>query len=211
MKDPYQILGVSKDATDEEIKSAYHELARKYHPDNYGEDNPLKDLAKDKMQEINDAYDKIQKMRKKKGSSEKKKEDYEYYYGGSTSDIYAEIRRKINARNFKEAERDLFTIFEDSRTAEWHYLESIVLMHRNRVNDAMRELEIACSMDPSNVEYQKAKEMFNNTASGYGSTYYGSQARPARSSADDACDCCTNLICMDCLCECMGGDLVPCL
>ena len=120
------------------------------------------------------------------------------------------LRRKINARNFKEAERDLFTIFEDSRTAEWHYLESIILMHRNRVNDAMRELEIACSMDPSNIEYQKAKEMFNNTAGGYGSTYYGSATRPARTSSDDACDCCANLLCMDCLCECMGGDLISC-
>ena len=58
MKDPYSILGVSKNATDDEIKNAYRELARKYHPDNYT-DNPLSDLAGEKMKEINEAYDAI--------------------------------------------------------------------------------------------------------------------------------------------------------
>ena len=55
MKNPYEILGVSKNATDEEIKKAYRELARKYHPDNY-QNNPLADLAEEKMKEINEAY-----------------------------------------------------------------------------------------------------------------------------------------------------------
>ena len=50
MTDPYQILGVSRNATDEQIKQAYKELARKYHPDNYA-NNPLSDLAEDKMKE----------------------------------------------------------------------------------------------------------------------------------------------------------------
>ena len=58
MKDPYSVLGVSQNATDEEIKKAYREQARKYHPDNYV-DNPLSDLAEEKMQEINEAYDEI--------------------------------------------------------------------------------------------------------------------------------------------------------
>ena len=69
MKDPYSILGVSRDATDEEVKNAYRTLARKYHPDNYDDDNPLKELAKEKMQEINAAYDEIQRSRTSSSSS----------------------------------------------------------------------------------------------------------------------------------------------
>ena len=67
MRDPYSVLGVSKNATDEEIKNAYRELARKYHPDNYS-DNPLSDLADEKMKEINEAYDEIMEMRKNGGA-----------------------------------------------------------------------------------------------------------------------------------------------
>ena len=205
MKDPYQILGVSPSASDEEIKSAYRALVRKYHPDNYGDDNPLKELATEKMQEVNDAYDKIQKMRS---------EDTNSYsggsYSGSSSGIYYDIRMKINAHRFAEAERLINSVAAEDRTAEWHYLSSVVLMQRGYVNDAMRELETACMMDPSNLEYQRAKEMFNTGARGYGSTYYGGTYR--RSTVqDDACDCCANLICMDCLCECMGGDLIRCI
>ena len=56
MRDPYQVLGVPSTATDEEVKKAYRNLARKYHPDNY-HDNPLADLAQEKMKEINEAYE----------------------------------------------------------------------------------------------------------------------------------------------------------
>lgn len=212
MKDPYSILGVSKKASDDEVRAAYRELARKYHPDNYTDDNPLKELAEEKMQEINAAYEEIQRMRSGKSSKGKNKDNR--YYSGDSTGVYAEIRRKINDRRFGDAERMLFSVLDGERTAEWHYLLSVTLMSRNRVNDAMRELEIACNMDPSNIEYQKAKEMFNNTANNYGNTYntyYGSAGQRPRSSSDDACNCCANLLCMDCLCECLGGDFISCI
>ena len=210
MKDPYSILGVHKNATDEEVKSAYNELVRKYHPDNYSDDNPLKDLAKEKMQEINNAYDEIQRSRASgnSGSYESSSDN-----GGSSSgNFYSEVRMKIQKKHFREAENMLAGVNEYDRVAEWHFLMSICLVQRGRPNDAMRELEIACSMDPANVEYQKAKEMFNNRANGYGSAYYGyDNYGYRRTDADRACDCCTNLICLDCLCECLGGDLIRCI
>ena len=67
MTDPYKVLGVSPNATDDEVKDAYRRLARKYHPDNYV-NNPLSDLATEKMKEINEAYDEIQRQRKSGGS-----------------------------------------------------------------------------------------------------------------------------------------------
>ena len=62
MRDPYQVLGVPSTATDEEVKKAYRDLARKYHPDNY-HDNPLADLAQERMKEINEAYEAVQSQR----------------------------------------------------------------------------------------------------------------------------------------------------
>ncbi|MEI3141727.1 MAG: DnaJ domain-containing protein [Oscillospiraceae bacterium] len=67
MRDPYQVLGVPSTATDEEVKKAYRNLAKKYHPDNY-HDDPLADLAQEKMKEINEAYEEIQNQRKRGAS-----------------------------------------------------------------------------------------------------------------------------------------------
>ena len=105
MNDPYKVLGVRRDATDEEIKKAYYELARKYHPDNYT-NNPLTDLVEEKMKEINEAYEQIQKERSG-GTSGSTASGAGYgpgvgYEGGSPS--YNNIRRLINERRFAEAD-----------------------------------------------------------------------------------------------------------
>ena len=80
MKDPYAVLGVSRNASDDEIKNAYRELARKYHPDNYT-DNPLSDLAGEKMKEINEAYDRIMNSRRSGKQNS--------YAGGSRSFLHS--------------------------------------------------------------------------------------------------------------------------
>ena len=82
MRDPYTVLGVSSNASDQEIKKAYRELARKYHPDNYV-DNPLADLAEEKMKEINEAYEAIQKQRSGGGGS--------YQSSGASSGGYQQV------------------------------------------------------------------------------------------------------------------------
>lgn len=213
MRDPYKVLGISPNATDVEVKNAYRALARKYHPDNYDASNPLADLASEKMKEINEAYDEIMDMRKNGSRASGSSDSYSYAGGAENAsqthrNEFNAVRDLINRRRMKDAENTLARMPASARGAEWHYLESLVLMHKGFVNDAMRELEIACSMDPNNVEYQQAKQMFNQTASGYGRNYYGSA--PAYNRGCDACDVCNGLICADCCCECMGGDLISC-
>ena len=60
IEDPYKVLGVSRDASDEEIKTAYRRLAKKYHPDL----NPGDAEAAKKMQQVNAAYEQIKNPEK---------------------------------------------------------------------------------------------------------------------------------------------------
>lgn len=195
MRDPYEVLGITPAATDDEVKDAYRALARECYPD--GSD-PSSDTPNERMQEINDAYDEI--MRRRRSGEER---------GGSP---FARIRTYLSQNNYAAAESELDKIPQVSRSAEWHFLKSVCLDRRGRTGDAMQELNLACEMDPSNEEYARSREMYRNRAGGYGSAYrtdtYGT---PRRSTADTFCNCCSNLIIADCCCECMGGDLCPCI
>lgn len=203
MKDPYMTLGVSRDATDEEIKKAYRTLARKYHPDNYA-GSDLADVAEEKMKEINEAYDMIGKMRSAGGSGGS-------YTGGSTSQgytsgNYAEIRYRINEGRFSDAEILLDAIPASQRGAEWNFLKGCVMMQRGYYFDAQKYIETACYLDPTNMEYRQVKQRMRATASSYDSPY----RTTSYGSACSGTDCCTSLICADCLCKCCGGDLIRC-
>ncbi len=81
MNDPYSVLEISPNASTEEVKRAYRELARKYHPDNY-QNNPLADLAEAKMKEINEAYDTIMRMREGGGRARSTGPSSGSYQGG---------------------------------------------------------------------------------------------------------------------------------
>lgn len=78
--DPYQVLGVSRDATDEEVKKAYRELSRKYHPD-ANANNPLKDLAEEKFKEVQAAYSQIMQMRENGSYQQGSGQPYQNGYG----------------------------------------------------------------------------------------------------------------------------------
>ncbi len=200
MKDPYEVLGISKNATDDEVKAAYRELARKYHPDNYA-DNPLSDLAGEKMKEINEAYDKIMNSRR---SGHGAKSGYTDYNSGAASS-FPEVRTLINQGRLEQAQEVLDGVPPQSRDAEWYFLNGTVLYRRGWFDQAFTSFATASRMDPSNPEYRNAVQ---NAA-----RQQGRQHNPYRSygsSSCSTCDVCQGLICADCCCECMGGDLIPC-
>ena len=121
MSDPYKVLGVSRSASDDQIKSAYRELAKKYHPDRYN-DNPLSDLAAEKMQEINQAYDQIMKERRSgtqySGFNARK---------SSGSSQFQDIRNFIASGRLEDAEQLLDGVPAAGRDAEWYFLKGNVL------------------------------------------------------------------------------------
>ena len=186
MTNPYTVLGVDRTATDDEIKKAYRELAKKYHPDNYA-NSPLADLAQEKMKEINEAYDTIQRERADGGSSR-------YTYSA-----FAEIRAYIEKGDFYEAGIRLDAARQSERNAEWFYLKGRVNESRGFFFEAERCYDTACAMDPQNQEYRSAAERLKNSARGFEGRRYGTPVGGC-----SVCDVCAGIMCIDCCCDCMG-------
>lgn len=195
MKNPYETLGVNENASKDEIKKAYRTLAKKFHPDQYG-DNPLKDLAEDKMREINEAYDYLMKNNPQSNSNYSNNYDSSNSY--SASNTYADIESDIRNGNFASAEQKLNKV--GTRNAEWNYLMGLVNLQRGWYNDAFNNLNTACSLEPYNMKYRQALNRLNNMNSSYRQPYYNT-----RRGDSSLCDMCATLYCMDCCCESMGG------
>ena len=150
MNDPYQVLGVSPNATDAEVKAAYRRLAKEYHPDRNGGSAE----AEKKMMQINDAYTQIVEMRK--NGSSYSYGGYSQGWGGSSqaqqqAPEFSHIRQMLQQYRWQEALQALETM--ENRNAEWYYLYA---RGRQGLGDdiaALNFARLAVSMDPNNLEY----------------------------------------------------------
>ncbi len=196
MKNPYDVLGLDPGADDEQVKAAYKEKAKRY------VDDP------EKMREIDQAYDTIVMNRMGDGYASS---GYTQYTSAHSNVSFSEVRAKINAERVEEADSLLESMPVTMRNAEWYYLKGTVQHRRGWLEDAAENFNRASQMEPNNSEYRRAAETVNNART---SGYRTKQPKASGSGSDcckcDACDLCSGLMCADCCCECMGGDLIPC-
>lgn len=204
MNNPYETLGIPVGATENQVKSAYKNLAQtagNLPPEQY----------EHRMKELDNAYDKI--MENMNGGNSGSYTPYDSSgsyngnynnYGYSDYNNYDDVRRLIDGNLLNEAEVILDGMPLSERNAEWHYLKGRVCYKYGRLENASREFEAAYRAEPSNNEYKTAYEnIYARQTGGYRKTSNNNRGC-------STCDICTGLICADCCCESMGGDLIPC-
>ena len=218
-KDPFVILGIDRNATQSEILDAYKEKRAEYQSLLFEEGQVGADAAR-MLDELEDAYQRA--MEYSHGGASIKVEATSYKEG---FDTFTEVKEAIKNKDFAKAQRLLDDIFD--RGGEWHYYQAIVYYEKSWLNESKKQLEIALTLDPSNAKYQKALENMKKKIDGthafkqeqrqgkgrngeeYGQYRYNRTYRQ-QDPTDTACRVCQGLICADCCCECMGGDLISC-
>lgn len=205
-KSPYDVLGVSPNASDDEVKSAYRELTRKYHPD-ANVNNPLADLAEEKFKEVQEAYDTIMRQRQGGGGSAGYGSgDYTggYQQNSETQAVYS----FINARRYRDALNLLNRM--PNRNAEWYYLSAAANLGVGNNILARDHAATAVNMDPNNPQYRQLLNQVEWAAQRYQrqSPYGGGYGTGNSCSTGNFC---CDLWMLDTLCECFGGDICSCM
>ena len=208
MTDPYQVLGISRDASDEEIKKAYRSLSRKYHPD-ANVNNPNKEQAEERFKQVQQAYDQIMKA-KQQGS------DYDdftegsfggfagrYYYSNSrsSSNSSQESTKMQAAANYianhcyKEAINVLESIPFSERQAKWYFYSALANEGCGNRATALEQIQKAVTLEPSNIQYRQFQQ---NLA--YGGSWYSDMGRSYERPYSGAGNFCLSLLCMELFC-----------
>lgn len=186
MNNPYRILGISENATDEEVKDAYKTLLQMYTGNT------------EKTAEITEAFDYI--MNSRRGSFEQ-----------FAADGFVEVRHQLQNGNYNDADALLDNITE--RPAEWYFLKGSVCYAKGWLDEAFLHFTQANKMEPYNQEYASALRHMADSRKGF------MRGNPNVNTPNNSgynccycntCDICQGLICADCCCECMGGDLIGC-
>ena len=173
--DPYKVLGVSPDASDEEIKKAYRRLAKKYHPDL----NPGDETAAKKMQEVNAAYDRIKNPEKARQGTQGSYGGYSQYdpfgFGGYQQRSYADAEYGDNYQKaaynyirfgrYREALNSLNNATE--RNARWYYLSALANDGLGNQVTALEHIRRAVSMEPDNQTYLNALDQIEHGGAAY--------------------------------------------
>ena len=213
-KNPYEVLGVSSSASDDEIKRAYRDLTRKYHPD-ANVNNPLADLAEEKFKEVQEAYDTIMREREYGGGMGG------HHYGAGTSyqqdsssgseqDIQMQaVQNFLNNRRFQDALNVLGRMSD--RTARWYYMSGVANAGIGNHILAREHAAQAVNMEPNNLQYRQFLNQITWNAQRYQGSPYGSGYGGNGNSPCGTGNMCCDLWMMDTLCECMGGDLCSCM
>ena len=218
--DPYQVLGVSRDASDDEIKKAYRNLSRKYHPD-ANINNPNKAQAEEMFKKVQAAYDQIMKERQYGGHGTAGSQygpgssHYGGYSGGfggfggfGASDRKEEPRMQaarnfINSGHYQEACNVLNSIQE--RNARWYYYSAIANSGIGNQINALEYARKAVQMEPGNAEYRQLVSRLENNGRWYADrgTQYGF-------GTDGRSNCLSDLCCCMCASSMCGGGFMPC-
>lgn len=197
MQNPYEVLGIKESASQEEIKAAYREMVKKYHPDKH-QDNPLQDLAEERLREINEAYEQLSRD----GGANRQHGYRSRPATGSrssnqSSSDFTEVRINIDRGNLSGAEALLNRT--SVRNAEWYFLRGVLSQRRGWYDEAITNLQTAVSMDPTNFEYRNAMNSMTQAGAGYRNAAYGR----GYSNNDDLCRMLQCFICTDLMCDCI--------
>lgn len=225
MQDPYRVLGVSQGASEDEIKKAYRNLAKKYHPDvNNGSAD-----AEAKMKEVNEAYSQIMKKRREGSSGAYGNQSYGnaggYGYGGygnfggfngygnyggyGSQSSYSSNPRLTAARNYVRSGHynEALNVLQDisERNAEWYYLSAEANLGLGNRIAALNYARQAVNMDPNSFEYRALLARLEGRAAGYqnAGTPFNAQQFVCRNPLSLCCM--LSLLCNCCCGGCGGG------